>query len=119
MACSKGLHYLNTFKYCLHVKSSLLSVCLSARPDPFQNMCLVNADQPGYIVGALIGQNPFNLQTSTEARLAPGSLVQSTCVQRMVYSLHVQQYNWANQSACATSFDKKLLRCESSWEVLP
>ena len=55
-------------------------------------------DQSGYIAGALIGQNPFNLQNSTKARRAPGSLVH-------VYR-DLWQCNWAKQSECVTSLDK-------------
>ena len=33
-------------------------------------------DQSGYIAGAVIGQIQVTLQTSTEARLVPGSIVQ-------------------------------------------
>ena len=55
---------------------------------------LVYADQSGYIAGALIGQIPLTFQTSTEARLAPGSIVQ------VFYSLSVQRFNCAKQSLC-------------------
>ena len=60
-------------------------------------MCLVDGDDSGYICGALIGQNQFTLQTSSKARLAPVSTVRA-----IRDTTFVQQYNWANQSLCAT-----------------
>ena len=47
----------------------------------FQALRLVKAIHEGYIAGALFGQNQFTLQTSTEARLAPGFMVQVYSVQ--------------------------------------
>jgi hypothetical protein len=47
---------------------------------------MVEAVHEGYIAGALIGQNQITLQTSTEARLAPGFMVQ---ISVQVYSVQV------------------------------
>ena len=40
---------------------------------------MVDADQSGYMCGALIGHTQFTLQTSTEARLAPGASFVQLC----------------------------------------
>ena len=89
---------------------------------------LVDAYQYGYICSALIDHNKFTLRTSTEARLAPGYIVQvfidsctlqlgqakcvtlvttkcCTGVHRLDNSTTVQPYNWSKQSVFATRLD--------------
>ena len=57
-----------------------------------------------YQHGLHLGQNNYYIGSeSTEASLA--DRIYSTSVQRVMYTLSVQHYNWAKQSVC-TSNDK-------------